>query len=457
MECTFEERKEQLESECVVKMTQFSKCLDRLSAFMSPFVACLSWQKHRDYAERFVAGLCSDLARKNAESIAYHFELERKKIQHFVGESEWDDASLRAELATQIGVQLGETDGILIFDPSSFVKSGKESVGVARQWCGRLGKVDNCQVGLYLGYASSKGHALVDGELYLPKEWTNDKKRLRKAGVPKQKWSYKKRHQTFLELLERHGKSLPHKWITGDDELGRPIEFRRTLDKLGEQYLLAVPCNTKINVLGEATAETKPVRAPSVRSSIQIRRWAADQSEDRWTRVDVRDTEKGPLIVELLKCRVETGRRSKAGIASEMAIVIRYKDRDSLVIKQDYYLSNAQVTTSEQEFARVAKAEHRIEECFDRGKGEAGMGDYEVRNWTGWHHHQTLSLLASWFLNVETRRAEKKHPGDHFQSSQSPDRISDSCHIRMRFTPRRRGSSDETTPTKPTRQALPLA
>lgn len=457
MDCTFEERKEQLESECVLKMTQFSNCLKRLKSFMVPFVQNLSWQKHRDYAEKFVAGLCSDLARKNAESIAYHFELERKTMQHFVGESEWSDASLRAELASQIGLQLGEADGVLIFDPSSFVKSGKESVGVARQWCGRLGKVDNCQLGLYLGYASSKGHALVDGELYLPKEWTNDKKRLRKAGVPKDTWSYKKRHETFLELLERHGRSLPHKWITGDDELGRPIAFRRTLHALGEQYMLAVPCNTKINVLDEESVEEKNARPPSVRSSIQIMRWAAAQPENRWTRIDVRDTEKGPLLVELMKCQVETGRRSKAGIATEMAIVIRYKDRDRSIIKQDYYLSNAVVTTSESEYARVAKAEHRIEECFDRGKGEAGMGDYEVRNWTGWQHHQTLSLLASWFLNVELRRAEKKDPRDHFQSSESCDRIRDSRHIRMRFTTRRRGSGDNTTPTKPTCEAVPLA
>ena len=144
MDCTFEERKSQWEGECVVKMSQFANCLDRLSTFMIGFVKSLCRQKQRDYAEKFVAGLCSDLASKNAESIAYHFELERKTIQHFVGESKWDDVPLRAELAKQIGTQLGEATGVLIFDPSSFVKSGKESVGVARQWCGRLGKVDNC-------------------------------------------------------------------------------------------------------------------------------------------------------------------------------------------------------------------------------------------------------------------------------------------------------------------------
>ena len=118
--------------------------------------------------------------------------------------------------------------------------------------------------------------------------------------------------------------------------------------------------------------------------------------------------------MEVLTRRVETSRRSKGGVAEEMLVVIRYLDRDRAVVKQDYYLSNAPVTTTHAEFGRAAKAEHRIEECFDRGKGEAGMADYEVRNWTGWHHHQTLSLVASWFLNVETRRAEKKTPAMKF-------------------------------------------
>lgn len=457
MDGTFEERKEQLENECVVTSSQFAKCLDRLTTFMRPFQQLLGRQIQRDYAERFVTGLCSDLERKNAESIAYHFGLERKTIQHFIGESEWDDRPLRKELAAQIATQLGEANGVLILDPSSFVKSGRESVGVARQWCGRLGKVENCQVGLYLAYASSQGHALVDGELYLPKEWTTDKKRLKKAGVPPARRVYKTRHTIFLEILERHCKDLPHSWITGDDELGRPIAFRRKLQALKEQYLLAVPCNTKINVLDQESTTGESVRPPSVRSSVQIRVWAEAQPDSSWTRLDVRDTEKGPLLVELLKCQVETGRRSPAGIATEVAIVIRYRDRDRSIIKQDYYLSNAPLTTPAAEYARAAKAEHRIEECFQKGKGEAGMGDYEVRNWTGWHHHQTLSLVASWFFNVEARRAEKKDTGDDRQSNESADCLSDSHHVRMRFPPRRRRPSDQTAPTKPACQVVSLA
>lgn len=457
MECTFDERKQQLERECVVKPNLFEACLDRLDDFMFPFVQSLYRQEQCDHATKFVSGLCSDLECKNAESIAYHFELDRKAMQNFIGQSKWDDVPLRAELTSQIAIQLGEANGIIILDPSAFVKSGKESVGVARQWCGRLGKVDNCQLGLYLAYASSKGHSLVDGEIYLPKEWTDDKLRMEKAGIPKDRQKYQTRHVTFLEMLARHGKDLPHQWLTGDDEMGRPIAFRRTLHSLGEQYMLAVPRNTKINVVENDTSETEKVQPPSASSSIQISKWVAAQTEDKWIKIDVRDTEKGPLIIELIKCQVETGHRSKAGIAMEMAIAIRYIDRDQSVIKQDYYLSNAGPTTTESEYARVAKAEHRIEECFERGKGEAGMADYEVRNWTGWHHHQTMSLIASWFLNVETRRAEKKDTGNNIQPSASGNRIDHTCTVRMRFIPRRVTENYETTYTKSTRKALSLA
>lgn len=454
MDCTFEERKEELLSECVVKRSLFAATLERLGDFMKPYVQSMSHRNQRVHAELFVGGLCSDLESKNAESIAYHFERDRKAMQYFIGQAQWDDVLLRKVLEIQIAEQLGEANGVLILDPSAFPKSGTESVGVARQWCGRLGKVDNCQVGLFLGYASSKGHALVDGELYLPREWTNSKARMKKAGVPKAKQRYKTRHEIFLEMLKLHGPNLPHEWITGDDELGRPIGFRRKLQAVGEKYMLAVPCNTKINIV---STQACPQSIPTVRSSIQISKWAAKQASDQWTSINVRDTEKGPLIVEMLTCQVETGHRSKAGIATEMAIAIRYVDRDRSILKQDYYLSNAELATPMSEYARVAKAEHRIEECFDRGKGETGMGDYEVRNWVGWHHHQTMSLIAGWFLNVETRRAEKKDSRHNLQPSSRRSRFDHSPILRMRFTPRRIGTNHQAIDTKPAREALSLA
>ena len=189
-----EVRKEELLDECVVAPLVFERVMPRLERFMKPFVDSLVRREQVEHAGVFVRGLLSDLEHKNAESIAYRFGQERMPLQWFIGVSPWDDAPLRDELVHQVGEQLGEADGVIVFDPSAFPKSGSESVGAARQWCGRLGKVDNCQVGIYMGYASSLEHALVDMRLYLPKEWTTDRKRRKKAGIPKDV-RYRTRHQ----------------------------------------------------------------------------------------------------------------------------------------------------------------------------------------------------------------------------------------------------------------------
>lgn len=447
MECSFEERKRELEAECKVPKNLFASAFDRLQAFMEPFLKSFRRVEQSTHATQVVSGLCSDLEDKNNESIAYHFGQDRKTIQHFIGESAWDDRPLRDELADQVGALLGEQDGVVAFDPSGFPKSGKQSVGVARQWCGRLGKVDNCQVSVNLAYVSSKGHALVDTDLYLPKEWTNDKKRMKKAGVPKEHQRYRTRHQMCLELLDRHANRLPHRWITGDDELGRPAGFRRELRKRNEQYLLAVPCNTTMRDMEIPAPEYLGRGRPPKRPSVRVDRWIAEQPSDAWTQIEVRDGEKGPLIVEALKRKVETGKRGRATVAEEMLVVIRYRDRDSAVVKTDYYLSNAPEETSLAEFCRAAKAEHRVEECIQRGKSEAGMADYEVRKWIGWHHHQTLSLLAAWYLTVETRRAEKKGAGNHSQPTPARDRIDPPHRAWLRYTPRRKVSYRATIAT----------
>lgn len=445
MERSFDDRKRELESECDLPNDLFSSSFRRLSSFMKPFLVPFCRTEQSTHATNVVSGFCSDLEHKNGESIAYHHGQDRKTIQHFMGESAWDDGSLRQEMANQIGTELGEPDGVISFDPSSFPKSGKQSVGVARQWCGRLGKIDNCQVGVYLGYVTSKGHALVDTELYLPKEWTDDKQRMKRAGVPKDKQRYRKRHHMCLELLDRHGDQLPHTWITGDDELGRPASFRRELRDRKERYLLAVPCNTKVRDLGisdTAMPETSGKKKPS---SQRVDAWTGDQNDEDWTTIEVRDGEKGPIQVDAIKRSVKTGWKRYTTEADEVLVVIRYRDRDSRIIQTDYFLSNADPDTALAEFCRAAKAHLRIEECFRRGKSQAGLADYEVRNWVGWQHHQTLSLLASWFLNVETRRAEKKDTGNNLQPT-PPRHCSDpSQRTRMRFTPHRKMAHQATT------------
>ena len=318
---------------------------------------------------------------------------------------------LRQELLHQVAHHLGQDDGVLVFDPPAFVKSGPESVGVARQWCGCLGKVDTCQVALYLGYVSGQGHTLVAMRLYPPKAWTQEKGRLDKPGVPTDRPGYRTRHQLALELLAHHGAALPHAWITGDDERGRPYWFRRRLAALGERYMPAVPGNTLMRDLETAPPTSRGRGRRPQRPWPRVDQWAQALDADAWRRVDVRDGAKGPLVVDIVKRRVvsRTPRRQQGD--EEILVVIRYHDRHNRqVVKVDVYLSNAEPETPLWQFARVAKAEQRIEECLQRSKSEAGLADYEVRHWTGWHHHHTLSLLATWFLVTETQRGKKWTP-----------------------------------------------
>jgi SRSO17 transposase len=386
--------------------------MPRLERFMEPFVESFVRREQVEHAHTFVQGLLSDLEHKNAESIAYRFGQDRLPLQWFLGVSPWDPKLLRDELVGQVGQTLGDPEGVLVFDPSAFPKSGQDSVGVGRQWCGRLGKVDNCQVAVYMGYVSRHEHALVDTRLFLPKEWTKDQERRQKVGVPSEV-RFHTRHQLSLEMLQQHGDLLPHTWITGDDEMGRPSWFRRRLETQGERYLLAVPSNTQIRDL-----QTDPPpysgrgRYPK-RPWTGVDAWAAELDEADWTAVDVRDGAKGPLTVEVTKRRVAARTEKRQEGPEEALVVLRYKDRDQRLLKTDYYLSNARPDTEEAEFARAAKAEHRIEECLQRAKSETGLADYEVRHWKSWHHHQILSLLATWFLVTETRRGKKMDPGDH--------------------------------------------
>ena len=210
-------------------------------------------------------------------------------------------------------------------------------------------------------------------------------------------------------MLCEQGHLLPHAWIAGDDEMGRNTFFRRDLNDLGEQYLLAVPSNTLIRDLDAAPPEFsgrgRPRRQPFQR--VDVGRDAL--SEEAWTRIRVRDGENGPLDVEVATCRVQAKIDARIMRYEETLVVIRSLENDG-VTKYDFYLSNASAQTLEKEFARVAPSAHRIEEAIKRSKSEAGLSHYEVRNWRGWYHHQVLSLIATWFLVLETHRGKKWTP-----------------------------------------------
>ena len=405
MERRYKVRLAELEADAELCPDLVRSLLPRLESFLKPFTERLQGSEQQAYAEHYVDGLLSNVRRKNVESIAYVHDQDRMPLQRFIGQAPWDHVPLLEELARQVGTELGEADGVLVFDPSSFPKCGKESVGVQRQWCGRLGKVDNCQVGIYLGYVTHREHALVDMRLYLPESWAKDKNRRRKVGIPKE-IRFQTRHHLVLEMLDQKGALLPHAWITGDDEMGRPMWFRQALEQRKERYLLAVPSNTLIRDLDASPppycGRGKRPQTPFVRAD----RWAQALPAQAWKRIKIRDGEKEPLVVHVAVASVEAKTDRRRAAPKETLVVVQRQLTDGSA-EHDYCLSNAPAETPHAEFARVANAEHRIEECIKRAKGEAGLADYQVRTWEGWHHHQTLALIATWFLVKETRRGKK--------------------------------------------------
>jgi len=424
------QRQEELLRDCIVFPDVFNPMVDRLRAFVVPYQQALETKAGRRNVHLYLQGLLSHLARKNAEDIATLVDVERLVLQEFIGTAPWDHRPLITVLIGHVVARLGEPDGIIAFDPSSFPKRGTHSVGVKRQWCGHRGKVDNCQVGVYMGYVSRDDHALLDFRLSLPEEWARDEQRREECHVPPEV-RYHTRHEQCLEMLEEWGEQVPHGWVTGDDELGRHTRFRGELRQRGERYVLGVPCTTAVRDL-EVPSPAYQGRGRRSKAPWQsVRAWRQSLGSAGWTRLTVRDGEKGPVEMEMIKRRVQTRRERKRTGPEEWLVVTRRPLSDDSTsegktspdaTEQDdryryrYYLTPicvAEVELAEPslaELARVITAGLCIEASFKRGKGEAGMDEYQVRTWEGWHHHMTLTLIAVWFLIGETHRGQQLTP-----------------------------------------------
>ena len=383
-------------------------CQDRITTFLQRYLPRFYRAEQRTHAALVIRGLLSGLQRKTCEPIAVETGVHRKPVQNFVGAGGWDDEGVLAELRRHAREVLADPQAVLILDPSGFPRSGTESCGVARQWCGRLGKQDNCQLGVFLAYAAPGGYAPLDRRLYLPLDWASDAQRRKKCHVP-QDVTFKESWRIAVELRERCRQDLPHAWVRGDDEMGRPAPFRSWLRRHGERYVLDVPCNTNVRDLEcrrprrRRAGRGRKREVPFCRADA----WAARQPDTRWTRLTVRDGERGPLRVDAMTVRVRTKEERRVG-PEERLVVTRTVEAAP---RTDYSLSNAGPEVPLSELVRVRFTRHRIEEVFGAAKGEVGLGQYEVRSWVGWHHHMTLSLLALWLLVLERIRVGGENPG----------------------------------------------
>jgi SRSO17 transposase len=380
-------------------------CAERLTAFVHRYLPLFHRQEQRDHALTVLRGKLTGLPRKTTEPIATQAGLQRRPLQLFVGAGGWDDRAVLDELRRHVAEELADPDGVFILDPSAFAKKGDASCGVARQWCGRLGKVENCQTGVFLAYASSRGKALLDARLYLDRDWAADPQRRAKAYVPPDV-TFAEKWRLGLDLLDRARGDLAGGWVVGDDEFGRCSELRGQLRLRRLRYVLDVPCNTLVRDPAERRPPRQPGGQPRRPLFERVDQWLARQPAGRWRTVTVRDGEKGPIKVKVLLATVQTKDEDGRVGARERLAVIRSCESKP---RTWYTLSNAH-QARRGEVARVHGTRHRIEELLEEGKGEVGLGHYEVRSWVGWHHHMTLSLLALWFLQVERLRLGEKIP-----------------------------------------------
>lgn len=383
-------------------------CRAHITRFLKRYLPLFYRDEQRGHAAAFVRGLLSGLPRKSVEPIAAQADVPRKNLELFVGSGAWDDETVMTELRRHVREELAEPEGLIVIDPSSFPKKGTHSCGVTRQWCGRLGKKENSQLGVFLAYVSSKGHALVDRRLYLPEGWVDDPARREECHVPKDV-TYLKTWEVARDLLLRSGPGLPHAWVLGDDEFGRASEFRAALRDDGQRYMLDVPCNTNVRDLDGRHPPRKKAHKGAKRKVPFVRAdaWARKLPAGRWARLTIRDGAKGPLEVEAASARVCARMKRRIG-PEERLLVIR-----TLGPQPDwtYSMCNASKEVPLVELVRARSSRHRVEEVLQEGKGEVGLGHYEVRGWVGWHHHITLALLALWFLILERGRMGGENPG----------------------------------------------
>jgi SRSO17 transposase len=395
--------------------------LDRVSAsfaeFHAYFAPLFGRKETRQRGEQYMRGLLTQAQeRRNAENLAEIVDVQPRVLQRFLSEAPWKHTPVISRLQAYLGPALSHAEAVLAVDESGFPKQGTKSVGVSPQYCGALGKVANCQIGVFLAYISPRGRALVDERLWLPEEWTKDPARCKAAGVPEEECVYRSKWELALEELRaaKKGGFLTVEWVVADDAYGESPGFRDGVAAEGWHYVAEVPSTTPVWP-EDATWITPPYsgsgRQPKARPVIaerqQVRERAAALPAQAWQPVTVGEGAQGPRTY-LFAC--ERVRESREGEPGSVLWLVHRKNLDGR--EPRYYFSNAPADTPLETLARVAAARWPIETEFETEKSDVGLDEYEVRSWQGWHHHITLCMLASAFLlHLQQEWGEKDAPG----------------------------------------------
>jgi len=362
---------------------------EELAALHSRIAPRFARPEVRARAGRFLRGLLEPLERRNGWQLAEAIgERSPDGVQRLLNGARWDAGEVRDDLREYVLEHFGDPEAVLVIDETGFLKKGEKSVGVARQYSGTAGKVENCQVGVFLAYATPRGRAFIDRTLYLPEEeWANDEERREAVGVPEEVEFATKGELARRMLSRAFEAGVAATWVTGDEVYGNDGKLRRWLEAQQRPYVLAVARSHPLMVAFRCK---------------RVEEVVAEAPPEAWQRVEVGAGSKGPRVYDWAKARLPY--ESTQGWAQWLVVRRSVSQPQKLA----YYRAYAPEEATVEELAKVAGSRWSIEEAFERAKGEVGLDHYEVRYWDSWHRHITLCLLAHAFLEVSRAAANDR-------------------------------------------------
>ena len=397
---------------------QLRRFRPELEVFLKRYLPLFGKEENHAHAVRFVHGLFDGSDRRNTENIAEAIAGGvPRTLQKFITQGVWDAGEVLGEVRAHVTEVLGDEKGTVNIDETGFPKKGKKSVGVKRQYSGTLGRVDNCQIGVFANYCSSKGHTFIDRRLFLPEDWAADRERRKEAGV-REAVVFRTKPELGLEMVETAVREeVPFTWVGGDCVYGDSPKFVQGVRALGKWYVLDVSSEAHVwltqpelrnsGVPGSgrhsakaAKATTKPISVPEA---------VAQLSPSAFRRITVAEGSQGPIVYEYAEMTVWFSEEGAPASQPERLLVRRSCTQEAEV---KYHRSNAPSKVSLQRLAEQRACRWTIEQDIQAGKGECGLDEYETRGWVGWHHHTGLAILALLFLVLQNVRLGKKRAAD---------------------------------------------
>lgn len=363
---------------CVADVASWAVELSEVVELIGPRFAR---SEPRQHAAQYLQGLLSGAERKNSWTLSEQAGDARPDgMQRLLSSTDWDPDAVRDDLQGYVVKHLGDPDAVLIIDETGFLKKGNRSAGVARQYSGTAGRIENAQIGVFLTYATAAGRTFLDRELYLPKGWTEDPERCAGAGIPGSRKFATKPELAALMLRHANAAGIPARWVTADAVYGQQYKFRETCEELGYFYVLAVATSQRVITTGGSEQRADELIASLPPQAWRVRSAGAGTKGDRryrWARVPVRGPNYPDAVYWLL---------ARASLADPTELA--------------YYLCHGPARTSLADLAATAGTRWAIEETFQTSKGQTGLDHYQVRQYTGWYRHITLSMFAHAFLTV---------------------------------------------------------